>query len=194
MGDNVKKKGNNRLLVVLVSVMSVVTLSVLGVLGVVLYKGYASENADNKSTLNTITKVDDNTVLVVNDEGKDQLVDTSYYAQTEEYFTQLRAFNKATFSAIQQNGLTDQNKQQVIDSINDFLIFSKGFKVFPETDEDYIFHDEFTSLKYDAEMMAEYGLNYVINEEKVHRSLHGDYFKDVKVHLNTLSEIEKRYY
>lgn len=129
--------------------------------------------------------------VVVASEGIDSDI---YYEQLEEYFNQLVKVNRETFDNIHLNELNEANEKQTIESLNSFLIFSKAFDVTPKSNADEIMHDSFIDLKYDAESMVEYGLQYVYKKERVYKELHKDNYTNVRVHMQMMSEIEKQYY
>ena len=178
MGDNVKKKGN-RLLVVLVSVMSVVTLSVLGVLGVVLYKGYASES----DSVNVNTNFSH---IVVDDE--------SYYDKVKEYLDAYVSYAEKVYPVILKGNMTDADKEVSLKYTNEFILYSQEFSASPVTYEDDLLDDNFFDFKMSAQNFADYAKSYLYKDEKVYINFMKNSFKDTQIHVDTIAEIENKYY
>lgn len=174
-----KNKSNNKLLVVLVSVMSIVTLSVLGVLGVVLYKGYASES--DVGNVNT-----DLSPIVVDDK--------SYYDKTKEYLEAYVSYVENVYPVILKGNMTDEDKAIALKHTNEFILYSQEFNATPITYEDELLDDNFFDFKISAQNVADYAKSYLYKGEKVYIDFMKNNFKDTQIHIDTIVQIEKKYY
>lgn len=178
MEDNVKKKGNNKLLVALVSVMSIV---MVGVLGVILYKGYASESVDSS----------------IFGESFDDSYDGynySYYNDVTEYLNTYVAYVEKVYPVVLKGNMTDVYKEDVIYRTNEFMMYSQSFTATPITAEDDLLYDNFFDFKLSAENFADYVKSYVFKEEKVYLDFMKNSFKDTEINIDTIAQIEKTYY
>jgi len=180
---NVKKK-KNKLIIVLISLVSVACLGI----GVIVYNDYAIANSDNTVLSEAVLKSKDGSV------ESDIKFEDAYFILLKSYIEKMMEFNRSTYKTIHDKNVTESNKEDLISKTISFLTYSQSFDITPITERDKIMHENFIDMKYDAEKMAEYALQYIYKKENVYYSLHQDHFDNLRIHMGTMGDIEKKYY
>ena len=175
---NIKKK--NKLLIVLISIVSVACLGI----AVIIYNGFVGKENNEL--------VEASSFLTEENNSNNDLIDSFYYEDLKVYAENWIYFVNNVVTNIQKGNVS--NEEELVSISNDFLLFSQSFNPQPNTENDETVHEHFMDLKYDAEKVVEYGLQYITKKDKVYQTMQKDSFDNTNIHLDTLSRLEEKYY
>lgn len=121
-------------------------------------------------------------------------LELNYYEQISLFNNDYVEFLEDTYPIVTGGKLTDSSKEKLIDITNDFILYLSNFNPVPVTTEDEKFDEHLKDLIYDLEQYSDYALQYAFKEEDVYKRFVKDHFENIRIHLSTLTELEKLYY
>ncbi len=126
-----------------------------------------------------------NDVSVQNEEA----VEDSYYQETRLFNQEVVKFLNNTRPIIDNETLSDEDKNELNNTVNEFILYLNDFKSTPITQEDLEYHEILDKLIYDLEQYSKFTLQYLDNNDDSSKQRIDGHFEKIRIHLMTLASL-----
>ena len=176
MGDNVKKKGNNRLLLK-ISVILMVFISMFVV-------GFAYTVIIDYTNTNDSSHVDAS-IATQNE---------NYQIEVTELMEDLIDYTKRVYNPILLSKVTNSNRESLLNISIEFRNNVDNFNPVPSTERDEKFKYVVYDLKSQSDDLVYYAIKYINDGDTSYKSLFLETYNDLNITLKSIAKLESELY